>query len=270
MLNYEEQYSNLVGKILLEGDRKEGRNGFTRSIMGEQIKVDLRDGFPILNGRQLYPKGVFGELAAMLRQPKHIEDFEKWGCNYWKKWAKPDGSIDVDYGNAWFDFNGVNQIAALKTALEHNPNDRRMIINGWDPAHVLLDQLDLPCCHYAYQFYVDGNKGLHMIWIQRSVDTMIGLPSDAIFAAAWLIAIARQFGLITRTITFQLGDCHIYEEHEAGALEYIRRSMHARTMDSPTYVYTGQPGKDFCEFEPDQLSLLGYCPLKPINFELKA
>ena len=98
--SYEEQYRYLVQKILDRGELRHGRNGNTFSLFGETVSFDLADGnFPLLTGRQIFYKGVFGELAALLRQPTNIADFEKYGCNYWKLWAKENGDINIDYGN---------------------------------------------------------------------------------------------------------------------------------------------------------------------------
>ena len=267
MQKFEKDYAKLVAKILTQGVTKETRNGKTISIFGESLVInDLHNYFPLLQGRKMYPNGIFGELAAMLRKPKHIEDFEKFGCNYWKKWAKPDGSISVDYGNAWFDFEGYDQIAALKESLANNPNDRRMIINSWRP-HKLKD-LDLPCCHYSYQFYV-ANGYIDMIWTQRSVDTMVGLPSDIAYAAAWLIAIANEFNLIPGKIKLDLGDCHIYEEHIEGAELYLNRVSTNSVGTAPGYLYGPKTGTDFCTFKPEDIFLSEYESLPPIKFELK-
>lgn len=266
MLNYERQYMDLVNKIMEQGVDKNGRNGLTRSIFGEQLKVDLADGFPILNGRKIFYTGVLGELAAMLRKPQSKADFEAWGCNYWEKWCDADGAIRVDYGNSWFDFNGVDQVAELKEKLRHNPNDRRMLISSWNPGNVA--DLNLPCCHYAYQFYVDDDNGIHMIWIQRSVDTMIGLPSDVVFAAAWLVAIANEFGFTPRTITFQLGDTHIYGSHFPQVAQYRKQYVTSRNHGNVGFTYEAEPGADFCTFEPHNLLLLGYDPQPAIKMEL--
>ncbi len=270
MLTFELAYARMIKKILSEGTIKETRNGNTQSLFGMSLEVpDVSHVFPIIQGRTMYPKGVLGELAAMLRRPKHISDFEKWGCNYWKDWAQPDGSINIDYGNAWFDFEGINQIEQLKHNLENNPNDRRMIISGWRPHK--LQELDLPCCHYNYQFYV-VNKTISMIWTQRSVDMMIGLPSDIIFAAAWLIAIANEFGFKPGKIKFDLGDCHVYEEHFEGAEEYISRVLDSGWAPHryPTYRWTAPTGKDFCEFTPKDILLSIFDNAGPIKLELKA
>ena len=261
MQQFEKDYAELVQKVYIDGDERQTRNAITRSLFGMQLKIDTRDSckLALIQGRKMYPKGVLGELAAILRQPKHIKQFEEWGCNYWKQWAQEDGFINIDYGNAWF---ADEQIARLKDKLANDPYDRRMLINGWRPYR--LEHLDLPCCHYAYQFHVTSDGYLNMVWIQRSVDMMIGLPSDILFAHAWLIAIANQFGYKTGVITMQLGDCHIYEQHYTGiqpnskytALKLYLTEVEARAdiiENEPHYIYTATKGKDFCEFDPRDL-----------------
>lgn len=267
MQQFEQDYAELVFRTINTGEVRNTRNGLTKSIFGELLTVPMNgdDTFPIIQGRQMYPKGVLGELAAMLRKPKSLADFEKWGCNYWKLWAKEDGSINVDYGNAW---HADNQIVKLKEALANNPTDRRMIINGWRPSE--LDALDLPCCHLLYQFYVRDGKYLDIIWYQRSVDLMVGLPSDIIFAAAWLISIANEFGYVPGEIKMMLGDCHVYEEHTKSAITYVDKVSFAPLSKSPTYRYTGKPGKDFCEFEPSDLVISLFPTHTKLNLELKA
>jgi len=264
MQTFERQYAELIQTILNSGNVRQTRNGETKSMFAMSLHVDVGDSFPIIEGRKMYPKGILGEFAAMIRKPKCLDDFEKWGCNYWKKWAKADGSINVDYGNAWFE---GGQMDHLFHCLEHNPTDRRMIINGWRPDK--LAELDLPCCHYSYQFYVEGDK-LHMIWNQRSVDMMIGLPSDIVFAAVWLIALANQFGYKPGFIKFNLGDCHVYEEHYAEAWLYIARCIQAEPSSGPSYQLCTPAGYNSLGFEPVDLIIHNYYPMDSIKLELKA
>lgn len=267
MSNFENEYVKLVYNVLLYGEKRSTRNADTKAVFGESLKFDLLDGFPILEGRKIFYKGIFGELAAMLRRPTCVVDFEKWGCNYWKLWADKNGKLDIDYGNAWFDFEGFDQIADLKDKLKNNPTDRRMIISSWRPHK--LNELSLPCCHYSYQFYVDNNNGLHMIWTQRSADLMIGVPSDAVFAAALLIAIAGEFDLTPRTIKMDFGDTHIYSSHIDKANEYIFRFRNLDCIGGVLYQYQDF-GKDFCEFTPDSIELIDYNPGPVIGFDLHA
>ena len=183
MLWERHEYPNLIRKILKEGSLRHTRAGNTLSIFGEMLKIDISVGLPITRGRKLYVKPILGELAALLRGPKSIEDFKKFGCNYWDSWADQEGKLNLDYGNAWRNFNGVDQLKDLVTTLKTNPTDRRMIITGWRPDN--LKSLSLPCCHLLYQWYVREDKFLDMIWYQRSVDVMVGLPSDIVLASVW-------------------------------------------------------------------------------------
>lgn len=277
MQQFEIDYANLVREVYEHGDERQTRNATTRSLFGMQLKIDTRDHsrLALIQGRKMFPKGILGELAAILRKPTSIEDFEAWGCNYWKQWAKEDGSIDVDYGNAW---HADGQIDFLKHCLAKDPYNRRMMINAWRPHR--LAHLDLPCCHYAYQFHVTTDGYLNMVWIQRSVDMMIGLPSDILFAHAWLIAIANEFGYKTGVITMQLGDCHIYEQHYTGQAElggrsaveeYLSHVLHTDKSfyaNEPHYVYTAAEGKDFLTFEPGDLLITKYEQGPKLNLEL--
>ena len=265
MLKFELDYIELVCKVLQKGEHRMTRNGATRSLFAQRLEIDLSYNpyFPLLVGRKMFYKGVFGELAAILRGPKHIEDFRKWGCNYWDKWAEPDGTITVDYGNAWL-ANG--QIERLKHCLAENQQDRRMIIDAWRPERLLY--LNLPCCHYAYQFYVTSDKHLHMMWHQRSVDVMVGLPSDIVFAAAWLIMIANEFNLKPGMITMTLGDTHIYEGHVDSAFKYLHQARESIGVVPPTCTLIAEPGKDFLQFEPTDIVINGYNPAPKIGFEL--
>lgn len=261
---YEYNYKELVKRILKTGEIRYGRNGITKAIFPGVLSFVVNYNFPLLTSRQIFYKGVLGELAAILRGPKHLRDFEQFGCNYWKLWAKDDGSINVDYGNAWIDFNGVDQLERLREGLRTNPYDRRHLVSGWRPDN--LWHLDLPCCHYAYQFYIREGRYLDMLWHQRSTDVMIGLPSDMVLAATWLIILANDVGYLPGKVTMTLGDTHIYEEHLDQAKEYVETLQ----SESPTYKLLVAEGKDFREFTPDWLEIKDYNPVSKINFELKA
>lgn len=267
---FENAYARLVMDVLCNGEKRKTRNQYTRSLFGKQLVIDCKLGeIPLLQGRKMYYKGVHGELAAMLRKPKKVADFQKWGCNYWNKWGDENGNLVIDYGNAW---HANGQIERLKHSLEHNPADRRMIIDGWRPS--MLDSLSLPCCHYAYQFYVrgldTGEYYLDMMWHQRSVDLMVGLPSDIIFAHAWLCAIANQFGFVPGRITMTLGDTHIYEGHLPGVHQYVQQ---VQAMDDPfdlepEQIWKAKHGTDFCDFEPSWIEVINYNPAPKVEFEL--
>jgi len=262
---------NIYKRIVLNAiaaPRRKTRNAVTNSYFGEHLVIDsLEHGrFPILLGRKMYYEGVLGELAAFLKGPKHIKDFEKEGCNYWKTWADEDGVIEVDYGNAWLDYNGTNQLEEVVSSLKKDPFGRRHIIDAWRPDH--LSTLSLPCCHYSYQWYVTNSGYLEMVWNQRSVDLMVGLPSDIILCAAWNILMAQTVGLKPGKLHLMLGDCHIYEAHKDGLLQYLLQTEDLIGRQAP--IYSVAPDATVFNFSADMLELVGYDPKGPIKFKLLA
>lgn len=221
MRGYEEKYALIVQKILTSGELRETRNGSTRALFGETLSFSIEKEFPLLRGRKLFYKPVLGEFAAMLRGPTNIEDFKKFGCNYWDEWGDMEGHLKLDYGNSWIDFNGINQLKNLVDGIKRDPTGRRHIVTGWRPDR--LAELSLPCCHMLYQFYVREGKYIDMIWYQRSADWMVGVPSDAILAAAWTIALAAETGYKPGRVTMMFGDTHIYGNHIEKAELYLKQ-----------------------------------------------
>lgn len=264
MSQFEKDYKALVERILTTGDERKTRNSTTKALFGERLVVDVdNDEFPLLTGRKMFYKGVLGEFAAMIKGPKDLDSFEKEGCPYWKLWAKPDGSLNVDYGNTWKDFNGsgVNQMQSVIDTLKTNPTDRRMFVVGTNPQN----EPDLPSCHILYQWFVRKGKYLDMMWYQRSVDTLVGLPSDVAVAAAWNMSLAKDVGLEPGRIVMNLGDTHIYESHYEKAVKYINQPTHQLPKVTFADSYT-----DIWNFSKDDLLISNYIHEEPIKFDLLA
>lgn len=258
-MQFETRYKELIEKVLINGILKPSRAGNVRGIFGEQLKFDcLKDNiFPLLTSRKMFYEGVVGEFAAFLRSPTKLSDFEEQGCNYWKQWANADGSLDIDYGNKWFNFNGVNQVQDCISSIIANPYGRRHIITSWDP--VSVPKLSLPCCHYTYQFNVSQGR-LHLVWIQRSADLMIGVPSDMILASLLLLAMCKSTGHQPGEITMQFGDVHIYEPHFENTEKYLETSQ----LPPPNYTFEG----DMFSFKPDGLQIWNYKHHPVLRYEL--
>lgn len=262
------EYKDLVKQVLACGEVKECRNGVTTSLIGTQLKFDATN-IPLLNGRKIFYKGVLGEFSAFMNNCKTVEEFKDRGCNYWDAWADSKGYLILDYvdqihekqvkiHNAWY-----SQLEALKINLVNDKFSRRHIINLWVPHN--LSMLSLPCCHYSYQFIVDNDNKLHMIWTQRSADVMVGIPSDMILAWLWVQCLGQELGFIPGTITMNFGDTHIYEEHIAGAKEYLENIV-------PKLEPIAKLNSKFTSIEnfyPDQVDVSQYDPHPAIKFELK-
>lgn len=62
-------YEHLLSKIMNFGQLKETRSGRVKSIFGEQLKFDLKEGLPIITTKKLYTKGIIHELLWFLQRP---------------------------------------------------------------------------------------------------------------------------------------------------------------------------------------------------------
>lgn len=265
MIDTDVVVAELVSRIYLSSNYRDTRNGSTTSVFGTTLVLDsLEEGiFPILRARKIFWKGVVGELATFLQGPKSVEHFQDNGCNYWNSWAQSGQDLELDYGNAWLDFNGVNQLETVVKSLKEDPNGRRHVISGWRPDR--LAELSLPCCHYAYQWYVNGDS-LEMIWTQRSLDVMIGLPSDIILAALWNILMAQTVGLKPGKLRFNFGDTHIYDDHWAATNIYFDQARRLGHRPLPTYSLDEKA--TVFNFEPSMFRIENYLPKDAIAFKL--
>ena len=260
---FEHEYALWMNEILEHGERVEGRNGATRKVPFLDISFDTRH-MPLLIGRRSFYKGVAGEYAAFLRGPKSAQDFKDWGCNYWDGWADEDGSLRVDYGNAWLE--PINQIEEVINGLKYNPHARRHLIDAWNPS--ALADLSLPCCHYSYQFYVREEGYLDLLWNQRSADWCIGVPADAILAAIMNHTFAHAANLKPGRVKMSFGDCHIYENHVEGAYQYLRNYYQNDYRKKPV-EWTVQRRNRIYDFEPQDVRILSdYEPVETIKFDI--
>ena len=261
-------YKDLVKQVLACGEVKECRNGVTTSLIGTQLKFDAAN-IPLLNSRKIFYKGVVGEFSAFMNNCTKLQEFKDRGCNYWDAWADNKGTLRLDYvtqlHNNLITLKGVQtpQLEALKIGLVNDKFSRRHIINLWVPEN--LHNLSLPCCHYSYQFIVSTDNKLNMIWTQRSADVMVGIPSDMILAYLWVQCLSKELGFKPGEVTMNFGDAHIYEEHIAGAKQYLEvlepRLIPIATLnDTFTCIES---------FYPDQLDIIQYDPHPSIKFELK-
>lgn len=262
------EYKELVKNVLKNGTVKPGRNGNTIMLPGTQLKFDATD-IPLLNGRKIFTKGIFGEFSAFMNNCTTLQEFKDRGCNYWDAWANASNKLWLDYvdqlhekqvniQDTWY-----SQLEALKIGLVNDKFSRRHIINLWVPENLHL--VALPCCHYSYQFIVDDLNRLHMIWTQRSADVMVGIPSDMLLAWLWVQCLCKELNFVPGTITMNFGDTHIYEEHIAGAKQYLeeirpRLKPIAQLNDKFTCIEN---------FYPDQVDIIQYDPHPAIKFELK-
>ena len=77
-------------------------------------------------------------------------------------------------------------------------------------------------------------RALSLMWNQRSVDTFLGLPFNIASYAALLCLIAEEVDMIPDQLIGNLGDVHLYKNHEDQAREQLTREIY----DLPTIEFT--------------------------------
>ncbi len=86
-----EAYDSALHQIMNEGVLKENRTGIdTISVFGIQSRYKINECFPLVTGRQLWPKSVFAELLWFISGSTLNSDLVKIGANFWTPWVDPE------------------------------------------------------------------------------------------------------------------------------------------------------------------------------------
>jgi thymidylate synthase len=280
----DKSYLELVKRILTQGSKRDTRNGTTISKFGENISFDLAEGFPLLTTKKVFFNGIIRELLWFIKgdtDARHLEanNVTIWSGNTSKEFLEKnnlpyeEGIGGPIYGYQWRRFgqeytykdehgqsqitpgvkNGVDQLQFIIDELRVNPTSRRLFMSSWNPNQ--LSQMCLPPCHISYQFYVENNRSLSCMMVQRSADVFLGLPFNIASVALLVHFIANMVGLEPGIIHICIGDAHIYEDH----LEPIRVQLGRSGMDYdlPRLILKRKPGK-IEEYEFEDVEIVNY------------
>lgn len=273
MYNHEEmQYLRIMKRLISEGHYREGRNGFTRSLFGEQMRFDLANGFPLLTSKKIFFHGIKTELLWFLKGSSNINYLLDHGVHIWDKWADEKGDLGPVYGVQWRNWNTMknddgrqlDQIANVIAGLKADPYGRRHIVTAWNPAEV--DEMALPPCHCLFQFHVaNGRLSCHLY--QRSADWFIGVPFNIASYALLTHLVARECGFEVGEFIHSFGDLHLYEIHKEVAIEQIARPTR-RFPDLIVPPWSKE--KTIFDLEPDDIKVVAYHHEAEIKAEVVA
>lgn len=268
------QYHDILKSILAHGREHQDRTGVgTISHFGFQTRFDLRDGFPIVTTKKIPFRWIAEELFWFLSGDTNEAMLRARGVDIWAEWAddahtgrfnREAGDLGPVYGYLWRSFgghypahDGIDQIARLLETIKTNPNSRRLIVTGWDPA--VCDQVDLPPCHTLFQFKVENEDTLHCQLYQRSADAFLGVPFNISSYALLTHMIAHVCELKVGEFIYTLGDYHIYKNH----LEQVEQILSRVPMSLPRLeIYDGDAKlrglEGLLEMRYENLKLVGY------------
>jgi thymidylate synthase len=266
----EQQYLDLIKKIINEGETRQTRNSVTKSIFGEKIEFDISKSIPFITTKKLAYKTVIKELLWFLSGSTDNQILLDQNVGIWKGNASREymdsigfterevNDLGPVYGHQWRYFNaeyinhktdyhgqGVDQIKNVIDLLKNDPMSRRIILSAWNPCQ--LDQMNLPPCHLLAQFYVstntnsvcDTNKELSCLLYQRSADVGLGLPFNIASYAVLTYILAKLTNMKPKKLIITIGDAHIYENHIDTLKEQItRKPFKFPTLHiDPTKIY---------------------------------
>lgn len=285
-------YLDIVKNILENGEKVDTRTGVKAyTIAGAIFEHDMSKGFPLLTTKKTPFRLIASELQFFINGITDKKWLQDKNNHIWDEWAKPqkapyghdeeskkkmleERDLGPIYGFQWRHFNapyenydsdytgkGIDQLKKVIETLKTNPRDRRMIVSAWNPLQ--FDEMALPPCHYAFQITVINDK-LNLLWNQRSVDTMLGLPFNIASYGLLLHLLAKEAGLKEGKLVGFLADVHIYENHVDGAREQLSRDPNKYIL--PT-IET-ENWKIIFDWHAENTKLLNYQSYDRIKFEI--
>jgi thymidylate synthase len=267
-------YLDLLRKVLDDGVQREDRTGTgTRSLFGYQLRVDLREGFPLVTTKKVHLKSIIHELLWFVRGETHVTQLQEVGVSIWDEWAtaeqtarfgRKEGDLGPVYGHQWRNFgateredgsyerDGFDQLTHVLDQIRDNPNSRRLIISGWNPSEA--ERVALPPCHTLFQFYVsDGRLSCQLY--QRSADVFLGVPFNIASYALLTMMVASVSGLEPGDFVHTFGDVHLYSNH----VDQARLQLSRQPRPPPTMLI--DPSVDtLFDFRHEHFQLKDYLP----------
>lgn len=285
-------YLDIVKKVLENGELVETRQGTKAyTIAGAIFEHDMSKGFPLLTTKKMPMRLIASELEFFINGITDKQWLLDRNNHIWDEWASPvkapyghdaeskkrmleERDLGPIYGFQWRHFNakyesyntdytgkGMDQLKRLIDILKTNPRDRRMIVNAWNP--LVLEQMGLPPCHYSFQVTTINGK-VNLLWNQRSVDTMLGLPFNIASYALLLHLIAKEAGLKEGKLVGFLADVHLFENHVEGAKEQLSRD----SEKFPLPTIETENWKSIYDWKYEDTKLEGYQSYDRIPFEI--
>lgn len=261
------KYKDLIRNILENGEwdddgevrpiYSDGSAAHSKSIFGVQVKFDP-DEVPVITSKKTPVQSSINEVVhAFFRlKTNKLQDFRALGIGYWESWKDENDSIGKSYSyqlanrKELIDGDYLDQVDAILHRLKNDPYSRRIMTAYWNPNDV--HQKSLQECAWTIQFNVRGNK-LSACLTSRSVDCLLGLPSNWAGYYALQCTLAQLFGYGVGSFTHQMGNVHLYSNQ----LELAKQILDEPEHEQPN-IYVNPNVKDFYDFRVEDIKYVNY------------
>jgi len=275
----EEEYLNLIRKILREGDKRGDRTGVgTISLFGCRMEFDISERLPVLTTKKVLWDKVIGELLWIISGSTRVEDLHAMNIHFWdancsrefldRRGLKDyrEGDLGPVYGFQWrhwgaeykgcdadYTGKGTDQLQDVVNLLKQDPNSRRILLNAWNAGN--LSEMCLPPCHMMAQFYVREGIYLDCQMYQRSGDMFLGVPFNIMSYSVLTYMLAHVANLKPGKFIHVLGDAHVYQNH----VEAVEKQLNRTPRPFPT-LQIKRNVSSIDEFSLDDFELSNYNP----------
>lgn len=163
VISDQEQYRQLIKRVLEEGTDGTYRNGVRRSVYGATLSFDVAKRFPLFQIKETKHNDSFVDLLWMISGSDRVSDLDKLGIkfNFWKQWAV-NGGIGNVYGKAWRHApnNGISKHPQeLIDTGEVCPSDREFSTDWQNRVNLEVDQF----ADVVYGLKKNPNSSRHRI-----------------------------------------------------------------------------------------------------------
>ena len=256
----EQQYLDLLKKILDKGHLRQTRNAMVYSLFGENLTFDLTKGFPLLTSKKCYFYGAVCELLFFMKGDTNTTHLSEQNVKFWDGNTSREfldsvglnhyevGTMGPAYGyqlryynaeyidkNTDYTGKGYDQINYCLQLLKSDPNSRRILMTTYNPVQALISCL-FPCHGNVIIFNTELKDNLYYLscmMTQRSADCGSGLYLNVCEYALLVFMFCEVinndvnytgFKFTPHKLIMNLGDTHIYTDHYTQIIRQILRN----------------------------------------------
>ena len=198
-------YFKLLHKILKEGHIQRAKKGDSKALLNEVVRLSPSEVDDMLEVHKVAKTKLACELDLYLKGTTNLKAYQKKCGIHWWDYAK-------NLKNTYPTF--MKELPPLLEKMKKRgyKGSKNYVLGLIGDFKTNSKSPQIPCLS-AMQFQFKNGKGgqqhLHITVFQRSADSNLGLPSDIYQTAL----IAKQIDLPLGSITFFIGNAHIYSNN---------------------------------------------------------